>query len=316
MATKQQKKQAKAPQPERSSPLEIVTQWLAYAFWALLLLSLIWLVVILANLTIRDQVLHDIIPYMVAATLVLTPLAVATDWLYRRREPAKKAGMAAVVMVVHAVLFALIAIGTLVGAVFTWVASLLETSQDTSTYTVSLLSLVVASLLFALLFVRVISPERPRWLAAGYAAGMAVVALALLAWSVLGPVAQFVERSDDRRIVEYAPAVYDGIEGYVVDNQRLPESLSDIEDMSADAKALVDDELIEYKKGETVVTPESDEKEFRYQLCVTYQYASSDGARNESFGAFSGSGGYQEYLFISSYPAGEVCYKLKSVSYE
>lgn len=316
MVTKQQKKKVKAPQPERSSPLEIIVQWLTYAFWALLLLSVIWLVATIVNLIIRDQVLHDVTPYVVAATFVLTPMAVVSDWLYRRREPSKKAGMAAVVMVVHAVLFALIAIGTLVSAVFTWVASVLETSQDTSIHMVSLVSLMIASLLFAMLFVRVISPQRPKWLAAAYAVIMTVVALILLTWGVLGPVAQFMERKNDRRIVDFAPAVYDGIDSYIQENQRLPGSLKDVRDISTDAQALIDDKLIEYKKGEAVAATESRDKEFRYELCVTYQYASSKGARSESFGAFSGSGGYQEYLFIPSYPAGEVCYKLKSVSYK
>src|SRR5690606_23198196 len=147
---------------------------------------------------IRDQGLHDGTPDVVGATFVLTPMAVASDWLYRRRAPSKEAGMAAVVLVARAVLFALIAIGTLVSAVFTWVASVLETSQDTSIHMVSLVSLLVASLLFTLLFVRVVSPQRPRRLSGVYAATMAVIALSLFAWGVLGPVAQFVERKNDR----------------------------------------------------------------------------------------------------------------------
>ena len=313
---KKNTKQTKAQLAAHSSPLEIVLQWLTYVFWGLLLASLILLVVTLAHLVIRNQVLHDIVPYTIAATLVLLPMAVVADWLYRRREPAKKAGMAAVVMVVHAVIFALIAIGTLVGAVFTGVAWLLETSQDTTVHQVSLVSLVVAALLFTLLFVRVISPRRPTWLASTFAVVMSVVALALLVWGIVGPVVQFVERSDDRRIVDFAPAVYEGVDRYVHDNQKLPDSLSDLDDLPADAAALIQDDLVTYKKGATVENSELETREHRYELCATYQHASSKGARDEAFGMFSGSGGYQEYLFIPSHPAGEVCYKLKTVSYE
>lgn len=311
-----QKKEGNTLQAERSSPLEIVLQWLTYVFWGSLVISLIWIVVITMNLLVRNQVLHDITPYVIAATMVFLPMAVVTDWLYRRREPAKKAGMAAVVMVVHAVLFALIAIGTLVGAVFTTVAWLLETSQDTSVYVVSLVTLVVAALLFTFLFVRVISPRSPRLLSAVFGASMTVGALALLGWGVLGPVAQFIERKDDRRIVDFAPAVYEGVDTYIRDTQKLPESLDDLKDLSADAQALIDDDLVMYKKGKVVDTPELDGREYRYELCATYEYASSEGARDETFNGFSGSGGYQEYLFISDHSAGEVCYKLKSIYLE
>lgn len=317
---KQSTSKTRTQQVERSSPLEIVLQWLTYAFWGLLLAGLMWLVVIVLNLLIRGEVFESVTPYALAATFVLLPITCVADWLYRKHEPAKKAGMSAVVMVIHAVLFALIAIGTLIGAVFTTVAWLISTSSDNADEMITLVSLMIATALYAALFVRTISPLRPKKLSMWFAVCATIIAVGLLIWGVTGPVTQSIARKDDRRIAEFTPAVSESVNQYVDENGELPRALDDLEDISRDGRALIDDNLVEYKKGAVTDLPTqgAGEREYRYQLCVTYENASSrDGsAHNESYSDYGGVSreGYTDYLYISSYPAGEVCYKLRATT--
>ena len=56
---------------------------------------------------LKDADVGSFDPYAVAAVLVLLPVSFITDFFYSKREPGKKTGAATIVMVIHAVLYAL-----------------------------------------------------------------------------------------------------------------------------------------------------------------------------------------------------------------
>lgn len=314
---------------QHNASLNIVLQWLSYAFWGLLVGALMWLVVVVLNLAIRDQVFDNATPYALAAVVVLLPIAFVTDLLYRKREPAKKAGMAAVVMVIHAVLFALIAIGTLIGAVFTAIALLLSTESDTSVSVIILLSLLIAALLYALLFARILTPQRPQKFSFIVSIVLVVLSAGLFIWGVVGPGVQTMVRKDDRRIEQHISSVQSAVSRYARSEGKLPESLGDAkQNMSREARALVDDGLVTYRKEASAPLvlgqkPAGEQQramvpqqELRYQLCVTYKASSSNADRYYPYDQNdeADQDGYEPvipYGAVRNHDKGETCYKVK-----
>ena len=327
MATKKvtSKKTSRAAKSE-NTPQVIITQWLSYAFWGWLMAALMWTAIIILLLIIKNETNSDMVPYAVASVFVLLPIAFITDWLYRRHEPAKKTGIAAVVMVIHAVIFALISIGTLIGAVFVGVGLVVTLSADTSSQVVALFSLLVAAVLYGLLFVRTLSPAKLAKLPFIYAISMLVVSVGFLVWGISGPAMETFNRKDDTRIESYLTWLRSDISNYVQDNHALPNSLSDI-DASDEAKTLIEKDLVSYKKDgidkgnpnsnidvKTYDSPQT--KRFKYQLCVEYKEASKNERSYPRYTAMNGkSGEYKSYLDTVPHDKGEVCYRLYETVY-
>jgi hypothetical protein len=296
--------------PEANTPGVIILQWLSYAFWGWLILALIWLIgVILANAILGTSV-PEIVPYAIAAGVVLLPIAFLTDFFYRKHEPAKKTGVAMVIMVIHAVLFALLAIVSLIVTVFNSLNALIETSNSIDERLVIIFTALTATLLYAATFIRVLNPFKANRPVVVYSAAMATLTLVFIALAIVGPLVQALTTKDDRRIEQNLPSISQGVNDYVQTNEKLPADLSDITFSNDQATLLVEDGLVRYSAQKSVVNGYS--VEHRYQLCVTFKEKDTSGYT--SYTSNSANNDYPNYLSVSGHAKGEVCYKLSETT--
>lgn len=298
-----------------SSAGVIVLQWLSYAFWGWLILALIWLVSITLTNAITGRAIDELVPYAMAAAIVLLPIAFVTDLFYRKHEPLKKEGAATVIMVIHAVLFALLGIGSLIIAVFIGLSMIIGSGGQSDAQTISLWTAAFAAIMYVLAFVRTLNPFKTSKVAFFYGVGMLILTSVLLVLGTAGPMVKSITLRDDRRIEKNLSYVESAVSSYITDNKKLPDSLNDVEYSQPDAKALVNDGLVKYKKEQSVAassktSSSSNRTEFRYQLCVTYKQKSSQTRYNYD------STDYSSYLSTSGHLEGEVCYKLKTLAYD
>jgi len=305
-----------ASNKSQSSAGVIVLQWLSYAFWGWLIAALIWLVSITLTNAITGVAVDGLVPYAMAAAIVLLPIAFVTDLFYRKHEPRKKEGAATVIMVIHAVLFALIGIGSLIVTVFIGLSMVIGSGGQSELQTISLLVTLFAAIMYGLVFVRIINPFRTSKVAAFYGLGMLVLTVLLLIFGAAGPMVKSIALKDDRRIERNLPAVEDAVSEYIQTNKKLPDNLNDLEYSRDDAKALVADGLVTYKKEPSASDDSSSlrsysKTDFRYQLCVTYKQKSN----TSSYTSYSGSS-YRSYISTSGHSAGDVCYKLEKSVYD
>lgn len=306
-------------QPQSSSAGIVVLQWLTYAFWGWLILGLIWLMsVILINAIVGTSV-NEIVPYAIAASIVLLPLAFVSDLFYRKYEPVKKTGASMVIMVIHAVLFALLGIGSLIIAVFTTLNMAINIDGNVDAQLVTALVAGFATLLYAAAFVRTLSPFKNKRVTLLYGFVMLAITILLLIFAVVGPVIKSLSTRDDRRIETSLPSLQTSIEDYITDNNKLPASLNDITINDDTARKLVEENKVKYvSEGKTTKQIGTYARDsFRYQLCVDYK-----GPSNSRYGGNSGygssyvdnGGGYKTYLSTYAHKAGKVCYKLERVT--
>ncbi len=100
---------------------------------------------------------------MLAAVLVLIPISFVCDFFYSKKEPLKKSGASLVLLVIHAVLFALFCIGSLITAVF--LAVLLLTNDNSSATTITAFySALVITAVYGALFLRTLNPVKLPWI--------------------------------------------------------------------------------------------------------------------------------------------------------
>ncbi|MFZ1360673.1 MAG: hypothetical protein WAS27_01405 [Candidatus Saccharimonadales bacterium] len=308
----------------------VILQWLTYAFWGWTLLSIIWLLFIVwANLlTVMDT--SDMVPYAIAATIVLLPISVVCDVLYGRKEPAKKTGASMVVMVIHAVLFALCGIGLLISAVLTLVQMMIGSVDSSGFQQVWLATSLIATVLYAVTFLRTLNPSPKLRMRVLYPSGMAVVTIVFIVLGFIGPVAQASLTRDDRALDGAVVTVSQGINDYVRDHGELPRQLSDIQliDRNERDSDVINKGLIDYRtEGPVVQAPtkgialEETERiqsaiartEYRYQLCVEYKAADRYNSSSRSFERNNQT--YSSYLSTYGHPAGKVCYKVQTNNY-
>lgn len=309
-----------------NTPVLIVLQWLTYAFWGWTILAVIWLgYIVLANM-LTGMDLTDVIPYAIASTLVLLPLSFVVDAFYGRKETSKKTGPAIVVMVIHAVIFALCGIGTLISAVFVVIQLAIGETSDNGIPMSILLTLFLSTALYAVTFFRTLNPLPKVPVARFYKYIMAGIIGVLVVMAFVGPVAKSVQTRNDREIVDGISYVERAIGEYVERNGDLPKSLNDLS-FENKGKVIVDKGLVTYKPEGKVnlqtefmqrSTPTTSELSdnldvaYRYQLCVTYKEAKMS---NGSYGYSRPQNEYEEFLSIYDHPAGEVCYKLQTTVY-
>lgn len=296
-----------------NTPGVIVLQWLSYAFWGWLILALIWLMGVILMHAILGGSASETIPYAIAAGVVLLPIAFLTDFFYRKHEPVKKTGVAMVIMVIHAVLFALLAIVSLIVSVFTGLNSLIEASSSIDAKLVTLYTALGATLFYALTFVRVLHPFTSKKPVLAYSLVMVLATALLLIAAISGPLLQTLATKDDRRIEQHLSSVSQGISDYTQNNAKLPASLSQVNFKDEEAHLLVADELVTYKTEPSTVSVYSPNSvEYRYQLCVTYK--AKDSSANTGYSSYQND--YPTYLTVSGHGKGEVCYKLSATSYQ
>lgn len=306
---------------------QIVLQWLTYAFWGWTVLAMSCLVAtVLANL-IKNADTGGFMPYGIAAVLVLLPIAIACDIFYTKQEPAKKTGAASVVMIIHAVLFALFGIGALIGIVISLV-TMFTSSGDSSGSQVALFSTMIITVLYAVVFLRTINPARAPWIRRFFPIFMAVVVGIISVMAILGPLASARLTRNDRLISDNLTQVQQAVSSYSTTNSKLPEGLASLT-LSGDAKKLVNDQLVTYKPNSKASSTDNSyspyggtsspirpvTKTYYYQLCVNYKKSSGNERNSYDYGSAEQAGTYQNYASTYTHPEGPVCYNLKTSPY-
>lgn len=302
----------------------VILQWLTYAFWGWTLLAMIWLVYIVLASFIEHRDMADMVPYAIAASLVLLPIAFVCDLFYSRRETVKKTGAAMVVMIIHAVLFALFGIGVLIGAVFLLVNLLIEGRSDTTSQWVWIMTLLVSAVLYAGTFMRTLNPFSGLRLGKIYAFAMLGIVGLFIVLGFVGPVAQAGLARDDSKIVDELSNIHQEVSRVTEDTKQLPKSLDEL-DLSPQQRDLVDRQLItyrpvgtEYRKDSSRALddalPSKSTVVYKYQLCANYKTMNGSSYDYLANGRSSKRDEYQSYLSVYSHPVGQVCYKL--IAYE
>ncbi len=320
---------AKEVKKAGSSAGEIVLQWLTYAFWGWFILALTWLV---ASTTMHflgqkgNETFGPSASYGVAAVVVLFVVSYVADRIYSKHEPSEKHGVAQVVMIIHAVLFALSSIGAAIFSVFALVSMVVGdvNSYDTveNKQTMLITGLVVA-LLFALLALRTLRPLTLWGKARGYRLVMSVVTGAVLVAASVGPLAYLYNTKQDRLIETGLPMLSNDISNYVSSKNHLPGSLADITPTSKEVETLLAEHLVTYTpntKPTTATAPDvktlelqPDTKTYSYQLCVVY--ADTKNQFNNKYAT--------TYMYpagstspdVYTHAKGKVCYDLVAYNY-
>lgn len=312
-----------------NSPGVIVLQWLTYAFWGWTVLAMSVLTATVINSFINDADTGNFTAYAIAGTLVLLPISLVTDFFYSKKEPQHKTGAATIVMVIHAVLFALFGVGALISIVISLV-TLFVSSTDTTGSKVALYSSMVILVLYIAVFLRTLNPSKIPWVRRVFTMTMVLVVGIMSILGVVGPVAQERARKNDRLLETHLNNVKEGVDAYVRSNNSLPDNLEQIS-VSGDAKKLLTEKLVTYKKLEQSQIPrnslELDDLQlnrtsvstsdrfnartyYYYELCATY-----DRERDDNFDYYDDNNAeYQTYISNYSHPAGQVCYKLRTTN--
>lgn len=293
----------------------LILQWLTYAFWGWTILAMsILLTTVLAHM-ITGADTSGFTPYGIAAVIVLLPISIICDFFYKKDEPTKKIGGASLVMVVHAVIFALLGIASLIGFVFTLV-QLLISSSETKTTIIGLISTAVISVFYAAAFIRTLNPAKIPLVRRFFSIFMTVSALAVIVLGIIGPVTYERATKTDRLISDNISVLAEKINANARDNEILPASLDSL-NLKGDVKKIVENDLVQYtpntkkptNRGSDDYRFSQDTSIYFYTLCVTYTKE-----RNESFAysTYDSTEEYSSYISAYSHPAGKVCYKVRT----
>jgi len=304
----------------------IILQWLTYAFWGWTVLALSALTAAVLSNMIADADTGGFTPYAIAAVLVLLPIALVCDHLYSKHEPEKKMGGAMIVMVIHAVIFGLLGVGSLIWSAFNIVA-LMTSSTDHPGLQVSLYSSLIVTVYFAVTFVRTLSPVRFKWIRRAFQIFMLTSITIIAILGIVGPVASANKTKDDKLIQNNIYSVTTAISSYSRTNKKLPESLNDLS-LNGDSKKLVEKNLLRYTpntyqaptplnstKNTTTTKPTttsttysslSTTSTYYYTLCATFKQKSSGYSDNDNYSY--GQDEYSTTVSVYRHPAGEVCY--------
>jgi hypothetical protein len=301
----------------RSSGGVMVLQWLSYAFWGWFGVAMGWLSAVTIAYFVQGNSsdITSALAYPLASVIVMFILAASADLLYVRREPLHKQGGASAIMLIHTVLFVLIAVGAAVTALFALISMLLNTdpSVGTDTQVVTAWTSLVLVVIFAMSALRVLFGGRLHKLRTIHWVVMAVLALGMMAAAIMGPVVGAQVTKDDRLIEEGLPTLVASVSAYVGENKKLPETLADANDSytytTTASRSLVSRNMVKYTKNVTApITINDNSSTYYYRVCVTFtQIKKASGTYSDSSGE-SVDGYYPSYLTISSHPKGEVCY--------
>jgi hypothetical protein len=308
----------------------IVLQWLTYAFWGWTILVVAYLVGITATYMLQGGMTSDATPdpvaYGIAAALILLPVSLLCDFFYSRQEPMHKKGASMVIMVIHAVIFALCAIGTLIAAAFSIVSMVLSSGDHTGQKVV----LITAGVVFALYLLTLVRTVKPFMIAKErliFRIIMGAVVIGICIWGAFGPAAAAALTKDDRALSSSIANVNSEITLYADRNGKLPSDISVVLDgLSSSERKTVKDlterNLLTYTPNTKSATdkektfPGSEPaKVYYYQLCAEYKRDSPKDIYSDNGYSYSiDEDGYNTYLSSSSHTAGKNCYKLKTTA--
>jgi hypothetical protein len=297
----------------------IVLQWLTYAFWGWTILAMSILTSLVYTSFLTDQDVGGAAPYSIASVLVLLPIAIVCEALYRKKEPAKKTGAASIVMVIHAVIFALFGIGAVITGVF-FLVSMFTNAGDKEGQTVGILSALTIAVFYAATFLRTLHPPRIKNLPRLFTLFMAVLVGLIAIMGIIGPVAKDRRTRNDRLIEANFSEITRNI-SYARTNDRLPANLDELELRSDEAEKVAD--MLRYTPNTKQSTTSNyggttqysrTDTTYYYELCATFKekkesdYSYYDRYRNDS-------DGYDDYPTLYEHKAGENCYKIKTTAY-
>lgn len=307
------------PHSSENSAGVIVLQWLTYAFWGWTLLAVNTLIFMVIFSLLKHVDLSTIIPYAIASVLVLLPISFVCDLFYGKREPAKKTGSALLVMVVHAVIFALFAIGSLIAGVFNIVQMMVSTVNDPESMTALIISFTLCTLLYGFTFLRTLNPLPALRLPKVYPIAMSVVIVGFTIAAFVGPIAASARTRDDRDIAANLSYVASAVDTYVTKNNKLPTSLNDLT-LEGATSAIVQKGLVTYVKEDSSRVSKSGQLDnngttyYRYQLCVNYVEKDTSDSMYAQYRTQTSADGYSLSPDVYGHPAGKVCYKLETSS--
>ncbi len=292
----------------------VILQWLTYAFWGWTLLALTGLIATVLFAFFTDADTSETIPYVIAATLVLLPISFVCDIFYGRKEPAKKHGASMVVMVIHAVIFALFGIGMLISAVLIMVQLAINGLGESSEYQIAtIVTLLLSAVLYALTFIRTLNPLPKLRIAKFYPIAMAVIVVLFIIGGFIGPIAQAQLAKVDKQTDKAVDDITSKVSEYVSTNSKLPESLNDLS-LESETTDVVSAASITYKPEGAAAggTHSLRTEELRYQVCATYN-RDAPGARYEpTYNRYDSQDQYRSSANTYSHRSGNVCYKLKT----
>jgi hypothetical protein len=328
---------------ETNTPGVFVLQWLTYAFWGWMIVGVAYLVSLTAGFILEgerfESSIQEPVAYGIAAVLVLLPVALLCDIFYSRLEAEHKKGASSVIMVIHAVLFALLGIGTLIAIAFSLVNMFLS-GYRTGPQVVLITSLVMFAL-YMLTLVRTVRPFIARKFRLIFRIVMSLIVLGACVWGIVGPVAAAARTKDDRAVNQALTTLNTSINAYVSNKDTLPKDINEvitakegyysaqdwgsIKDLAnrglvtytPNTKAPTDDDLlapdISMDSSSSSIIKNPSSKTYYYEICGTYKYEGTD----DSYRAYpaSDSNEYLTYLPGTSHGAGKNCYKLKTAHY-
>ena len=309
-----------SPEPKINTPGIIILQWLTYAFWGWFVLATSLLAVTVLSHFIAHTNDSNFTPYAIAAVLVLLPLSFVCNFFYSKQEPDKKTGAASIIMIIHAVLFALFCIGAFIAIVISLVQFVISGS-DTTTTQIALFSEIIVAILYVAVFLRTLHPAKPVWFRKLFSTIMTIVAGIILVLGIFGPLAGALLTRDDILIDNNLSNIQHGIDNYVSNQNKLPDNLGSI-DLIGDAKTIVDRNLVKYVPNSkpsvttpSTFNPKTSTTTYYYELCVNYKEAIDNNNIPivQSYPPIpANSDGYSSYVSTANHPAGDHCYKVSS----
>ena len=291
-----------------TSSINLLLQWLMYAFygWSLIAFSYLITATVYYYLNGRSSDIYgSAAPYAVVATVILLGIAVACNKFYEKQEPQPKKGPAAVIMIIHAVIFAIFGIIALIAAIFVIVDYLLSGSGDGSVAWSGVISGLLIFVLYALTFLRTINLSKLKWLFRFYMWGMIGVAAILCILALVGPSARAFRGKNDQLIQNNLEIVTAAISDKTNTDGALPDSLNALS-LNGDTSKLVKNKLLTYIPNSL---SNSDQNNYYYEICVKYALASpgykASMGKNQNA---SEAANYSSYPNTYDHPSGNYCY--------
>lgn len=323
----------------KAGPGLMVLQWLVYAFWGWTVLVLSGLVTLVVGQLVvganggPSWDMGSGIAYLLAAVIVLFIISLVSDAFYARaeRKHARSSGTN-VIMIIHAVIFALFGIGALIWSVFGVVSLMIGESGGSQGSTTSIIAGGIIAVVYGMTLLRTL---RPGWIKAVvpmYWAFMGIVVLVAAIMGVIGPVNHEKLRNADRIIETELPALVTAINDQTSETGELPKTLSDVKSYE-----LVDGEeqrrkflatMVTYTPGErltsdtpSILTPSQMDMRrlgganpavYTYEVCVTYKTVSGSG-QGDSYRQYRNEGQrYSTSVYTYDHKAGEQCYDVQT----
>lgn len=319
MSAKLSAKKGKEP---ISTPAFVTMQWLSYAFWALASIAIVYLVSVITNyvLNVDTTVTTEAVAYAVAASFIVLPLAFTLDVFFSRHEDDNKSNASSVVMVVHAVGFAVISVIALITAVFNLINMVLNDYDDKGLW-IAVVAAVTTCVLFGILFIRTIKPELFPRLREYYR--YLILALILIAgfWAIFGPGAKALDTKQSRGVRDSMMQITSAVDNYVTSNGTLPKDIDAM--MSAgyyfgdvstsQMKDYIVRGVLSYEPNTKAFTEADGVKTFYYKICGTFDRDLMMGGGMTNMMARED--GYYNSLDLGNVTAGTHCYDMATGSF-